>query len=177
MHVICTTIILFVVCSTLSLSVEASHHKRYEDGHVVDLFDVSQANDLIHQITARRRSKAEALINTTTYTSLNLYQWDLAFNNLVKDSNYGNRAEAYCHFRLWDQRLSPGYAGGVGILASRKDVPHKWAYPKDCLTPGVENLLPKNPYLVLPYEQGRCDVELPQIVQGKSGDPVDYVRF
>ena len=89
-------------------------------------------------------------------------QWELAQEATKGASNYGHLADAYSHLFLWPQRFEPGWAGSEGILAARIDVPHKWAYPSTCPNPGVEDLLPPSPYKQLPYEQGRCDIFLPQ---------------
>jgi hypothetical protein len=125
-------------------------------------FDAAASVDYIKQIEKGALIRAKELIDTDTYTSLNDMQWELAQEATKGASNYGHLADAYSHLFLWPQRFEPGWAGSEGILAARIDVPHKWAYPSTCPNPGVEDLLPPSPYKQLPYEQGRCDIFLPQ---------------
>lgn len=135
-------------------------------------FNAEASTDYIKQIEKGALIRAKELIDTDTYTSLNDYQWELAADAIPGASNYGHLADAYSHLFLWPQRFEPGWAGNEGILAKRINVPHKWAYPSKCPSPGVEYLLPPSPYKQLPYEQGRCDIFLPQVVQFVSGDEV-----
>jgi hypothetical protein len=137
-------------------------------------FDPSSTTDYIKRIEKAARQRAKELVDTDTYTSRNALQWDLAGQAIKGASNYGHLADAYSHIDLYMQRFDPGYAGGEGLQAARIDVPHKWAYPDRCLYPGVEYLLPPSPYMSLPYEQGRCDIKLPQVVQFVSGDEASF---
>jgi len=112
-------------------------------------------------------------VSTGTYSkvdfhdeSLNTYQHTLAKQNKRADSNFGHLPDAYAHFRLWDDRFSPA-RGEAGILDYPRDVPHRWAYKQ-----GSEGTTPCE---VTPFEQGRCIIELPYVVQQASGDTVQFV--
>ena len=72
----------------------------------------------------------------------------------------------YAHFRLWDDRFTPA-SGEAGILDYPRDVPHRWAYFQ-----GSEGTTPCE---VTPFEQGRCVIDLPYVVQQASGDKVHFV--
>ena len=112
-------------------------------------------------------------VSTGTYSdvsqhekSLNTYQHTMAAGNKNDDSNFGHLPDAYAHFRLWNDRFTPA-SGDQGILDAPRDVPHRWAYYQ-----GSEGTTPCE---VTPFEQGRCVIALPYVVQQASGDRVYFV--
>ena len=112
-------------------------------------------------------------VSTGTYSdvpqhekSLNTYQHTMAASNRREGSNFGHLPDAYAHFRLWDDRFTPA-SGEAGILDYPRDVPHRWAYFQ-----GSEGTTPCE---VTPFEQGRCVIDLPYVVQQASGDKVHFV--
>ena len=101
-------------------------------------------------------------VSTGTYSdvpqhekSLNTYQHTMAASNRREGSNFGHLPDAYAHFRLWDDRFTPA-SGEAGIL-DYQNVPHRWA----CFQ-GSEGTTPCE---VTPFEQGRCVIDLPYVVQ------------
>jgi hypothetical protein len=140
------------------------------------------ANDLVKDLQKMAEQTAQDLIvtddfNTAVSTgsysdigfhgkSLNTYQHTLAKQNTRTDSNFGHLPDAYAHFRLWDDRNTPA-SGEDGILDYPREVPHRWAYKM-----GSEGTTPCE---VTPFEQGRCVIYLPYVVQQKSGDIVEFV--
>ena len=165
---------------------KSSHATRTEDRpstpHPEFAFPSDFTEKTVRDLQESAEKLARALINTDDYNtavstgtyskvefhdhSLNTYQHTLAGQNKRADSNFGHLPDAYAHFRLWDDRFTPA-RGEAGILDYPRAVPHRWAYKQ-----GSEGTTPCQ---VTPFEQGRCVIELPYVVQQASGDTVHFV--